>query len=318
MRYVIAGSSGFLGTALREAFARDGHEVVRLLRGDSPSPSDSRWDPAAGQVDLDVIASADVVVNVAGAPLARPWTSSHREAIRQSRVDSTSTLAQAIADVGGGPAFLAQSGIAAYGSDRGDTVLQESTPAEGGGFLHTVVREWEAATAPAEEAGARVCHLRTGVVIDRRGGPLPLMLPAFRLGLGGPIGSGEQYFSVISLEDWVGAVRFLGAGGEPSGEPSGGPSGGPSAEQGGEAEPSGDFNLTAPLPPTNEEFTKALGTLLRRPTRLRVPAFVLEKALGELSGEILGSLRVVPAALESAGFRFRHRNVDAILDAALS
>jgi uncharacterized protein len=305
MRYVIAGSSGFLGTALRDAFARDGHEVVRLMRGDSPSPSDSRWDPASGQVDLDVIASADVVVNVAGAPLARPWTSSHREAIRQSRVDTTSTLAQAIADVGGRPAFLAQSGIAAYGSDRGDKVLEESAPAEGGGFLHGVVREWEAAAAPAEKAGARVCHLRTGVVIDRKGGPLPLMLPAFRLGLGGPIGSGDQYFSVISLTDWVGAVRFLGAGGEPGGKQ-------------GDDKPSGDFNLTAPLPPTNEEFTKALGAKLHRPTKLRVPAVVLQKTLGELSGEILGSLRVVPAALESAGYRFQHRNVDAILDGALS
>jgi uncharacterized protein (TIGR01777 family) len=301
MRYVIAGSSGFLGTALREACARDGHEVVRLVRGDSPSPSDSRWDPASGQVDLDVIASADVVVNVAGAPLARPWTSSQREAIRRSRVDTTSTLARAIADVGGGPAFLAQSGIAAYGSDRGDKVLEESTPAEGGGFLHGVVREWEAAAAPAETAGARVCHLRTGVVIDRKGGPLPLMLPAFRLGLGGPIGSGDQYFSVISLTDWVGAVRFLGAGGVQ-----------------GDGGPSGDFNLTAPLPPTNEEFTKALGAKLHRPTKLRVPAFVLRKTLGELSGEILGSLRVVPAALESAGYRFQHRSVDAVLDSALS
>jgi uncharacterized protein len=301
MRYVIAGSSGFLGTALREAFARDGHEVVRLLRGDSPSPADSRWDPSSGQVDLDVIASADVVVNLAGAPLARPWTASQREAIRKSRVDTTSTLARAVADVGGGPALLAQSAIAAYGSDRGDTVLEESTPAEGGGFLHGVVREWEAATAPAEEAGARVCHLRTGVVIDRRGGPLPLMLPAFRLGLGGPIGSGDQYFSVISLADWVGAVRFLAAGGEQ-----------------GEGDAAGDFNLTAPLPPTNEEFTKALGAKLHRPTRLRVPAFALQKTLGEVSGEILGSLRVVPAALESTGYRFEHRNVGAILDAALA
>lgn len=301
MRYVIAGSSGFLGTALRDAFARDGHEVVRLLRGDSPSPSDSRWDPASGQVDLDVIASADVVVNVAGASLARPWTSSHKEAIRQSRVDTTSTLARAIADVGGGPAFLAQSAIAAYGSDRGDTVLEESTPAEGGGFLHGVVRDWEAAAAPAVKAGARVCHMRTGVVIDRRGGPLPLMLPAFRLGLGGPIGSGDQYFSVISLHDWVCAVRFLGAAGER-----------------GDDKPSGEFNLTAPLPPTNEEFTNALGAKLHRPTKLRVPAVVLEKTLGELSGEILGSLRVVPAGLEKAGYRFQHRSVDAILDAALS
>lgn len=295
MRYVIAGSSGFLGTALREALAHEGHEVVRLVRGDSPSPHDSRWDPYAGKVDGDVIESADVVVNLAGAPLARPWTASHRAAIRDSRVATTSTLARAIAAAGSRPAFLAQSGIAAYGSDRGDTVLDESASRERDGFLSQVVEEWEGSTQAAEASGARVCHLRTGVVIDRRGGPLPLMLPAFRLGVGGPLGSGEQYFSIVSLQDWVGAAIFLGQ----------------------SPDASGAFNLSAPEPPTNEEFTRTLGSLLHRPTKLRVPSIVLKKALGELSNELLGSLRVVPVALERAGYAFRHRDVASVLEAAL-
>jgi uncharacterized protein len=295
MRYVIAGSSGFLGTALREALAREGHQVVRLMRGGSPSAYESQWDPYAGEVDLDVIGSADVVVNLAGVNVARPWTSKNRTAIRDSRIATTMTLAKAIAAVDTRPAFLAQSAIAAYGSDRGDTALTEATAAEGGGFLHGVVREWEAATEAAERAGARVCHLRTGVVIDRRGGALQAMLPIFRLGLGGRLGSGRQYFSVISLADWVGAVLFLG-----------------SAPQ-----TSGAFNLTAPVPPTNAEYTAALGRRLHRPTRATVPAVVLRKTLGELSGELLGSLRVLPAGLEAAGYTFAHRTVDEVLSAGL-
>jgi uncharacterized protein (TIGR01777 family) len=295
MRWVIAGSSGFLGTALRDGLARAGHDVVRLMRGDSPSPYDSRWDPAAGQVDLDVIASADVVVNVAGSPLARPWTAGQREAIRESRIRTTETLAKAIAAVESRPAFLAQSAIAYYGSDRGDTVLDERTAPAEGGFLHRVVQDWETATAAAEDAGARVCRLRTGVVIDRRGGPLPLMVPVFRLGLGGPLGSGRQYFSVVSLADWVGAVLFLGE----------------------HESASGAYNLTAPEPPTNAEFTAALGRAVHRPTRLRVPGALLNRTLGEASGEMLGSLRVVPTRLQEAGFALRHRTVDEVVAAGL-
>jgi uncharacterized protein len=296
MRYVIAGSSGFLGTALRDALARAGHDVVRLMRGDSPSRYDSRWDPEAGQVDLTVIESADVVVNLAGAPLARPWTASHRRAIHDSRVRTTATLADAISAVGSRPAFVAQSAIAYYGSDRGDTVLDETTPPAGGGFLHEVVQDWEAATRAAKKAGARVCHLRTGIVLDRRGGPLPLMLPVFRLGLGGPLGSGEQYFSVVSLADWTSAVLYLGENDAAA----------------------GPYNLTAPQPPTNAEFTAALGRQVHRPARLRVPAQVLRTTLREASGELLGSLRVVPARLESAGFAFRQRTVDDVITAGLS
>ncbi|MPZ60857.1 MAG: TIGR01777 family protein [Propionibacteriales bacterium] len=294
MRYVIAGSSGFLGTALRDRLAGTGHEVLRLVRRQPSTPDESRWDPYSGDVDRAVIESADAVVNLVGAPLARLWTASHREAIRTSRVASTRTLAQAIADSDPPPLFLAQSAIGIYGNDRGDTVLDETSPSESGAFLQSVVVDWEAATNPAKDAGARVLHMRTGVVIHRSGGALGTMLPVFRLGLGGKFGSGAQYFSVISLVDWVEAVIFL-------------------AEL---DNASGIYNLTAPDPPTNAEWTTALGRALHRPTRLTVPAFAL-KPVGELSGEVLGSLRVVPSALLTAGFEFRHPTVDEVAEAAL-
>jgi hypothetical protein len=297
MRYVVAGSSGFLGTALREALAHAGHEVVRLSRGTSLSAYDSQWDPQAGQVDLDVIGSADVVVNLAGAQMIRPWTTARRQLIRSSRVDTTATLAQAIAATDRKPVFLCQSGTDAYGTDRGDTVLSEETPppAADSGFLHQVVRDWEAATEPAREAGARVCLLRTGAALSRRGGALHVMLPPFRLGLGGRAGSGQQYFPALSLADWVRAVLFLG----------------------GHESASGPFNLTGPVPVTNAEFTQALGRALHRPTRMVLPEPVLRRLFGELSSMLLGSHRAVPRALEAAGFEFHHRTVDDIVAAAL-
>ncbi|MDQ3275959.1 MAG: TIGR01777 family oxidoreductase [Actinomycetota bacterium] len=295
MRFVIAGASGFLGTALRAALAERGHEVVRLVRADSPSALDSRWDPSAGRVDRDLIGAADVVVNLAGAPLARPWTSSYRQTILQSRIATTRTLAEAVAAADKKPAFVAQSAIGFYGNERGDTVLEETTPAEGDGFLRRVVQRWEAACAPAEQAGARVCRLRTGVVLDRRGGVLQLMLPLFRLGLAGRLGSGRQYFSAVSLDDWVDATIFL-------------------AEHDSAA---GPFNVVGPQPPTNAEFTKALAGAVHRPAKIAVPAVVLRTALGEASGELLGSLRVLPVALEEAGYTFRCRSIDELVRAAL-
>lgn len=293
MRYVIAGSSGFLGTALRDRLARAGHHVVRLVRSDAPSPDTSRWDPYAGQVDLEVIDSADVVINVAGAPIIRPWTPARRRAILDSRVATTATLARAIATVDGAPALLSQSGVHAYGADRGDTVLTEDTEPSGGQFMYQVVREWERATEPAREAGSRVCNLRTGAPLSRRGGALRVMLPAFRLGLGGPVGGGEQYFPAISLDDWLGAVVFLGE----------------------HPDATGPFNLAGPEPATNEEFSTALGKVLHRPTVLRVPAFAVRVA-GELSDQLLGSLRVLPQALERRGFQFRHRTINEIMASA--
>lgn len=298
LRVVAAGVSGFLGTALRDALARQGHEVVTLVRGTPSGPSQFRWDPYAGSVDREVIASADAVVNLAGAPIARwPWTESYRRTLLESRVQTTRTLAQALVDTSGsGPkVWLNASGVAAYGEGRGDELLTEDS-ALGSGFLAEVVRQWEAETQPAQDAGVRVCRLRTSVVLDRSGGALRPMLVPFRLGGGARFGNGEQYFSVISLRDWVSATLHLLA----------------------DSGSSGAVNLALPDPPTNREFTEALARQLHRPALLAVPATALKLALGGLSNELLGSLRVIPQRLMTRGFSFADPDVASALATAMA
>lgn len=295
MRYVIAGSSGFLGTALRARLVEAGHDVTRLVRRPATSASESTWDPYAGAVDRALIADADVVVNLAGANLARwPWTAAYRRRILDSRTQTTGTLATAIAAAPAPPTFVVAAGVARYGTDRGDEVLTEES-SDGTGFLPDVVRAWEAAADPARAAGARVCHLRTGLVLDRAGGALRSMLLPFRLGLGGRVGSGGQYFPVISLPDWLDAAILV-------------------AEQ---PECSGAYNLVGPVPTTNAEFTRALAAALHRPALLRVPVFAMRRILGDLAEELVGSRRVLPERLVAAGFQHRHPDIDAIIAAGL-
>jgi uncharacterized protein (TIGR01777 family) len=296
MRFVIAGASGFLGQAWRDHLAREGHEVVRLVRGDAVSAGESSWDPSAGKVDQTVIEHADVVANLAGAPIAHwPWTESYKQTLRESRVSTTRTLAEAVAAAPTKPVFLAQSGIDAYG-DRGDEVLTEESATSTATVLARVCRDWEAATEPAREAGARVCIMRTSVVLDKSGGALKPLLMLFRAGLGGPLGDGRQYFSTISLEDWLRGATFLATG-----------------EQCG-----GVYNLTGPEPTKNAEFTAELGRMLHRPTRLRAPAWAIRRALGELSNQLLGSVRAVPEHLVADGFVFEHPTLNARLASALT
>jgi uncharacterized protein len=295
MRFVIAGASGFLGTAWRDHLAQRGHEVVRLVRGAPMSGSESRWDPYAGQVDDAVIESADVVACLSGAPLAHlPWTASYRQTFAQSRLATTRTLAEAIAASERKPAFVAQNGISGYG-DRKDLVITEDSETDAATFMGRLTREWEQATHPARDAGARVVVLRTSVVLGRRGGAFKAMLPLFKAGLGGTIGSGQQYFATISVRDWVRAVTFLAT----------------------HDDCSGPYNLTGPDPATNAEFTEQLGELLNRPTRLRAPSFAIRAALGETSSELLGSVRLEPARLLAAGFTFDDPTVRDQLAAAL-
>jgi uncharacterized protein len=293
MRVVIAGASGFLGRALSEALAQHGHQVIRLVRRETSLAAESRWDPAAGHVDQGVIASADVVANLAGAPVVRvPWTESYAEAFMASRVDTTRTLAEAVARAER-PALLAQSGVAGYG-DHGDEVITEDTPIDAPTFMGEVVRRWEAAAEPARAAGARVVTLRTGVVLDGSGSALRAMLVPFRLGLGGRIGSGRQYFPTISLQDWVGAATYLAQ----------------------NPELSGPFNLSGPEPVTNAEFSDALGRALHRPAAFRVPGLPLRK-VGPIGSEMLTSARVEPRRLLEAGFAFAHNDITDQLAAAL-
>ena len=296
MRFVIAGASGFLGTQWRDHLARQGHDVVRLVRGEALSEHESHWDPYAGQVDDSVIESADVVACLSGAPLAHwPWTAAYKRTFVDSRVATTGTLARAVAASARKPALLAQNGIAGYG-DRADLLLTEDSDANASTFMGRVTQEWERATAPAADAGARVVVMRSGVVLDRRAGVVKTLVPVFKLGLGGPVGPGTQYFSTISLPDWLRAATFLAT----------------------HDECSGVYNVSAPNASTNAEFGSELGRQLHRPAVLPVPALPIRKIVGDVSTELLNSTRVEPARLLAAGFEFEHPTLEARVSAALA
>lgn len=294
MHVVIAGASGFLGTHLSDALRSHGHDVTALVRRE-PGQHESRWDPYAGQVDDDLIGTADAVVNLAGSPLIGfPYSRRWARDVRHSRVTTTGVLAEAIAKADTPPVFLAGSGISIYG-DHGSVPVCEETDSRGDALLTTVVRDWEAAADPARAAGARVCTLRTAPVMDRSASPLKQLRLLFSLGLGGRLGSGEQYFPMISLRDWVCAAVYL-------------------LES---QDVSGEFNMCCPTTPRNAEFTAALGRAVERPTWATAPAVALKAAAGPLAPELLGSVNARPAALERAGYDFRDEDVTEVLAAAL-
>jgi uncharacterized protein (TIGR01777 family) len=296
MRIVVGGASGFLGSHLVSELTARGHTVTRLVRREPGAADESRWDPAAGHVDDEVIGGADVVVNLAGAPTAgNPHSKKWATDLRDSRVQTTATLANAIAASERPAAFLAGNGISYYG-DRGADRLAETADSRGHALLTEVTRVWQASTEPARAAGARVCVLRTAPVMDVRSQPLKVLRVQFRLGLGGKLGSGEQYFPMISLRDWLGAVRHL-------------------AEH---DRASGAFNLCCPVTPTNAEFTRALGRAVGRPAVIPAPAFALRAGAGRMSPELLGSRNAVPQALVDAGYEFRDDDVTAVLASGLA
>jgi uncharacterized protein (TIGR01777 family) len=290
-RVGITGAAGMIGRALSASLAADGHEVVAFRRG-----PEGDWDPAAGTVDQALVDSLDAVVNLAGAPIgAGRWTDARRAAIRDSRRLGTGLVARAIATAraaGAGPAVLvSMSGMNRYG-DRGDDILTEASP-PGTGFLADVTREWEAATEPAADAGARVAIARSGVVLHPSGGFLKTQLLPYRLGLGGPAGRGDQWLPWISLDDEVAALRRLLDDGEISGA----------------------VNVTSPNPVPQREFARALGRVLRRPAVFPTPLPVLRVVLGrEMVAELLTvSLRAEPARLLELGFAFAHPEIEAAL-----
>jgi uncharacterized protein (TIGR01777 family) len=266
-----------------------------LVRRPAEAADESRWDPATGEVDSAVIEAADVVINVAGSPtMGNPHSQKWATALRESRVTSTATLATAIAASDRKPALLAGNGISIYG-DHGSQPLTEASDSRGHAFLTEVSREWQAAAGPAVDAGARVCILRTSPVLDRRSEPLKALRRLFKLGLGGRLGNGKQYFPIISLRDWVAAVVFL-------------------AES---DTAQGPVNLCCPETPTNAEFTRALGRAVGRPAAVPVPSFAIRAGAGRMSPELLGSLNASPLALVDAGFEFRDPDVTAVLAAGL-
>lgn len=297
MRVAMSGASGLIGSALCRALVGRGDEVVRLVRRRAAS-GEAGWDPAAGRLDVAGLSGVEAVVHLAGAGIAdRRWSGQRRLELVSSRVDSTALLARSLIGLDPPPRLLmSASAIGIYG-DRGDEVLDESS-APGAGFLADLCRRWEQAAAPAAAAGIRTITLRSGIVLSASGGALGRQLPLFRVGLGGPLGSGRQWTSWISMEDEVGAVLHL-------------------LDHDG---PSGPVNAVAPQPVTNRDFSAALGRALHRPARLAVPAPALRLALGRqlVDEALLSSQRVLPAALQSAGYRFAHPDIDTALVAVLS
>jgi len=290
MRFLIAGSSGFLGTRLREQLESRGHEVTSLVRR-PPNAGEVTWEPYSRALDPSVVDRHDVVVNLAGSPmLGNPYSKKWSQALLESRVRTTRALADAIAASENKPAFLAGNGISYYG-DHGSEPLTEAADSRGAALLTRVAQAWQAATEPAAEAGVRVCVLRTAPLFDRRMMPLQLLRVLFKAGLGGPLGSGQQYVPMISARDWVDAAVHL-------------------AENDGLE---GPFNLCCAKTPTNAEFTRELARQVRRPAVLRVPAFALRTVARDLGDLVLDSVNGVPAALLADGFRFQDPDVSAVL-----
>jgi uncharacterized protein len=281
---VVAGSSGLIGTALVAALEAEGRRVVRLLRPGSPTAGEAAtWDPVAGTIDAEALEGAGAVVNLAGVGVAEHrWTPAHKAAVLESRVASTTLLAETMAALSPPPPVFVSASACDFYGDRGEETLDEDS-GSGGGFLAGVCRAWEAATGPAEAAGVRVAHIRSGIVLSPKGGALGRMLLPFKLGAGGKIGPGKQWWSWISIHDEVAAILHII----------------------GSSELSGAVNLTAPNPVRNEEFAATLARVLSRPALLPVPRFALRAALGEFADEaLLGSKRIVPRRLEHSGFEF--------------
>jgi uncharacterized protein (TIGR01777 family) len=296
MKIAMTGASGLIGTALAAHLTSGGHEVVRLVRREPSSPGEARWDPSAGRVDLAAIAGSDGVVHLAGAGVGdHRWSESYKTQILDSRVQGTTTIARAIAVLEPKPSVLVSASASGWYGDTGDREVDESAPNARGRFLADVVRAWEESADPAREAGIRVVHPRSGLVMSKQGGAFKKLLPIVKLGGGGPLGSGKQYWPVISLRDEVRALEHLLT-----------------------SALAGPVNLSIPDPPTNIEFTKALGHALHRPTIVPAPGFAIRALIGGFGGEVLVSTRMVPKALLDDGFVFDDPATDDVVHWALA
>jgi uncharacterized protein (TIGR01777 family) len=293
VRIAVTGSRGLIGASLEPYLRADGHDVVRIVRGRAAS-DEITWSPEEGTIDGDALRGVDGVVHLAGAGVGdHRWSASYKKTILSSRVNGTTTLSEALSRLPQPPAVMVSASAVGYYGSRADEILTEGSE-PGTGFLADVCRRWESATTPAASAGIRVVILRTGVVLSAAGGALKKQLPPFRLGLGARLGGGDQYFSWVTRRDVVAAISFL-------------------LQRDALA---GPFNLTAPQPVSNTEFTHELGRALRRPAKLFVPKAALRVVVGdEMTAEfLLASQRALPERLLAAGFGF----ADATLPEALA
>jgi uncharacterized protein (TIGR01777 family) len=292
VKVAVTGSSGLIGSALVPTLQADGHSVLKVVRRPPRGDDEVRWDPGRRDLDPTALTGVDAVVHLAGVGIGdRRWTASYQRSILRSRVDGTETVSVAMARAEPRPRVLLSASAVGWYGDTEDRAVDETSPS-GSGYLAEVCRRWEAATSTAEKAGIRVAHLRTGLVCAPGSGFLGRMLPLVKLGIAGPLASGRQYWSWISLPDEVAAILHLLH----------------------RDEVSGPVNLTGPEPVTNREFTRILGRVLHRPTVLPVPGFALRVALGEFAreGVIIGQ-RVLPRVLERSGYRFRHESAEKAL-----
>ncbi|HEY5696775.1 MAG TPA: TIGR01777 family oxidoreductase [Acidimicrobiales bacterium] len=296
MEIVVTGSSGLIGTALVGGLEADGHRVRRLVRRPARGSGEVRWDPSAGEIDRDGLEGVDGVVHLAGPGIGdKRWSEARKHDLREARVVGTTLLADTLAGLDAKPPVLVSGSAIGYYGDRGDEKLTEQSKA-GDDFLADLCRDWEGAAAPAAAAGIRVATIRTGIVLAPGGGALEKLLPLFKLGLGGRLGSGRQYWSWITIDDEVRAIRHLL-----------------------EHDVSGPVNLTAPEPATNQEITSTLGEVLNRPTLFPVPRFGPKLILGGEATEtfLYASQRVYPTVLEADGFGFTHPELESALRAVL-
>ena len=294
MKVAVTGSTGLIGSALVTNLRGDGHDVLRLVRREPRAADEARWEPG-GTLDSSVLDGVDAVVHLAGVGIGdKRWSEDHKHAVLRSRVDGTRTIAAAMAAAANPPRVLLSGSAVGWYGDTGDDVVDEDG-ATGQGFLADVVRQWEAATQAAHGA-TRVVLLRSGVVLSAEGGALGKVLPLFKLGLGGRLGSGKQWMSWIAMPDHIAAMRFLLEADDVS----------------------GPVNLTSPEPVRNRDYTRALGRAVHRPALALVPPQALRLALGEFADEgVLVSQRVVPTRLEDAGFVFTYADIDSALTAVI-
>jgi uncharacterized protein len=291
MRIVVSGASGLIGGALMTQLRAQGHTVVRLVRRPPAVADELAWDPNTGEFDPAAFVDVDAVINLSGAGVGdRRWTASYKQEILDSRVNTTSAIARAIAALDHKPMVLLNASAIGWYGETGQRAVDESDKG-GDDFLADVCRQWEAAAEPAQAAGIRTVFLRTGLVMDGHGGALARMVPLFKAGVGGRLGNGQQWWSWITLRDEIRAILHLL-----------------------NSDIDGPVNLVSPNPVTNQEFTAALARALHRPALFPVPAFALKVALGGFATEVLGSKRILPTVLSESGFTFSDPHVLPALD----